>query len=158
MLLYRRYIKQLVSLLNVNLLVVQDIFLTETAEYADVVLPDKSWGKVEGTYTNTDRRIQRVRKAVEAAPDVKEDWGILGELSTRLGYKMNYKNSEQIWNDVRELVWEMYGGISYERLEKEYSIHYPCPHEQHPGTKILHHNPVVKVNGYCSSGSSSGSV
>jgi formate dehydrogenase (NADP+) alpha subunit len=123
---------------KLDLLVVQDIFLTETAEYADVVLPAKSWGEVDGTYTNTDRRIQRVRKAVEAAPEVKEDWEILCELSTKLGYPMHYEKSEDIWNEVRELAWELYGGISYERLEKEYSIHYPCPSEDHPGTKILH--------------------
>ena len=123
---------------KLDLLVVQDIFLTETAEYADVVLPAKSWGEVDGTYTNTDRRIQRVRKAVDAASEVKEDWEILCELSTRLGYPMHYENSKEIWNEVRELAWELYGGISYERLETEYSIHYPCPYENHPGTKILH--------------------
>ncbi|SEN57161.1 formate dehydrogenase alpha subunit [Mesobacillus persicus] len=123
---------------KLDLLIVQDIFLTETAEYADVVLPAKSWGEVDGTYTNTDRRIQRVRKAVEAAPDTKEDWEILCELSTRLGYPMHYETSEDIWNEVRELAWELYGGISYERLESEYSVHYPCPDEQHPGTRILH--------------------
>ncbi len=123
---------------NLDLLIVQDIFMTETAEMADVVLPAKSWGEVDGTYTNTDRRIQRVRTAVGAQPGVKEDWEILCELSSRMGYEMKYSSSEEIWNEVRELAWEMYGGISYERLEKEYGIHYPCPDENHPGTKILH--------------------
>ncbi len=123
---------------NLDLLVVQDIFLTETAELADVVLPAKSWGEVEGTYTNTDRRIQRVRKAVDAHPGVKEDWEILCELSQLMGYEMSYQSSEEIWDEVRELAWEMYGGISYARLEQEYSIHYPCPDESHPGTYLLH--------------------
>lgn len=123
---------------KLDLLVVQDIFLTETAKVADVVLPAKSWGEVEGTYTNTDRRIQRVRKAVEAHPNVKEDWEILCELSSLLGYEMHYNNAEEIWNEVRLLAHEMYGGISYERLEKEYALHYPCPHEDHPGTFVLH--------------------
>jgi formate dehydrogenase (NADP+) alpha subunit len=123
---------------NLELLIVQDIFLTDTAEIADVVLPAMSWGEVDGTYTNTDRRIQRVRKAVEPHPGIKEDWEILCELSTRMGYPMSYNNSEEIWNEVRSLAHEMYGGISYERLETEYSIHYPCPTEDHPGTFIMH--------------------
>lgn len=123
---------------KLDLLVVHDIFLTETAKVADVVLPAKSWGEVDGTYTNTDRRIQRVRKAVEPHPNVKEDWEILCELSSLMGYDMHYNNAEEIWNEVRLLAHEMYGGISYERLEKEYSIHYPCPTEDHPGTFVLH--------------------
>jgi formate dehydrogenase (NADP+) alpha subunit len=123
---------------NLDLLVVQDIFLTETAQLADVVLPAKSWGEVDGTYTNTDRRVQRVRKAVEAHPGVKEDWEILCELAEKMGYSMSYEKSEQIWDEVRELAWETYGGISYSRLEKEYSVHYPCPDESHPGTFLLH--------------------
>ena len=123
---------------KLDILIVQDIFLTETAKMADVVLPAKSWGEVEGTYINTDRRIQRVREAVKSFPGVKEDWEILCELSTRLGYPMNYSNSREIWDEVQTLAWEMYGGISYERLEQEYSIHYPCPDVNHPGTFILH--------------------
>lgn len=123
---------------KLDLLIVQDIFLTETAKLADVVLPARSWGEVEGTYTNTDRRIQRVRKAVEPHPNTKDDWQILCDLSTMLGYEMNYNNSEEIWEEVRELAWEMYGGMPYSRLDKEYSVHYPCPDESHPGTFVLH--------------------
>ncbi|MBL4953940.1 molybdopterin-dependent oxidoreductase [Neobacillus sp. YIM B02564] len=123
---------------KLDLLIVQDIFLTETAKLADVVLPARSWGEVDGTYTNTDRRIQRVRKAVKPHPSTKEDWEILCELATMMGYPMQYQNSEEIWNEVRKLAWEMYGGISYERLDREYSIHYPCPDENHPGTFIMH--------------------
>lgn len=130
---------------NLDLLVVQDIFLTDTAKKADVVLPAKSWGEVEGTYTNTDRRIQRVREAVVAHPNVKEDWEILCELSNLMGNEMNYANSQEIWDEVRLLAHEMYGGISYERLEREYSVHYPCPSEDHPGTFVMHerfHQPI----------------
>ncbi len=123
---------------NLDLLVVQDIFLTETAQMADVVLPARSWGEVEGTYTNTDRRIQRVRKAVDPHPNVKEDWQILCELSSLLGYEMSYESSEQIWDELRTLAHEKYGGMSYARLDREYSLHYPCPSEDHPGTFILH--------------------
>ena len=123
---------------NLDLLIVQDLFLTETAELADVVLPARSWGQVEGTFTNTDRRVQRVRKAVEPHPNTKEDWEILCDLSTKLGYPMSYNNSEEIWNEMRSLAWEVFGGISYERLDKEYGLQYPCPDESHPGTFILH--------------------
>jgi formate dehydrogenase alpha subunit len=123
---------------KLDFLVVQDIFLTETALMADVVLPAKSWGEVEGTYTNTDRRIQRTRKAVDAHENVKEDWQILCELSTLMGYPMSYESSEQIWDEVREVAWEMYGGISYARLDAEYGIHFPCPDENHPGTMLMH--------------------
>lgn len=130
---------------KLDLLIVQDIFLTETAELADVVLPSRSWGEVDGTFSNTERKIQRVRKAVEAHPDTKEDWQILCEISTKMGYPMNYNSSEEIWNEVRVLAWEMYGGMSYSRLDKEYSIHYPCPDESHPGTLIMHEGFHTKM-------------
>lgn len=123
---------------KLDLMIVQDIFLTETALMADVVLPARSWGEVDGTYTNTDRRVQRVRKAVDAHPNTKEDWEILCELSTRMGYPMQYNSSKEIWDEVRRIAWEMYGGISYERLDKVYSLHYPCPDETHSGTFIMH--------------------
>jgi formate dehydrogenase alpha subunit len=123
---------------SLDLLIVQDIFFTEMAEMADVVLPAQSWGEADGTYTNTDRRIQRVRRAVEPNPNTKEDWQILCDISSLMGYPMHYKNSKEIWNEIRTIAWEMYGGISYARLDKEYSLHYPCPTEDHPGTFILH--------------------
>ncbi|MCQ6277720.1 molybdopterin-dependent oxidoreductase [Bacillus sp. EB600] len=123
---------------KLDLLIVQDIFFTDMAEIADVVLPAQSWGEVNGTYTNTDRRIQRVRRAVEPHPNTKEDWEILCDISTLMGYPMNYHSSEEIWDEVRAIAWEMYGGITYSRLDKEYSLHYPCPSEDHPGTFIMH--------------------
>lgn len=123
---------------KLDLLIVQDIFLTETALLADVVLPARSWGEVEGTYTNTDRRIQRVRQAVKPHPNTKDDWEILCDLSTKLDYPMSYQSSEEIWDELRTLAWEMYGGMPYSRLDQEYSLHYPCPDESHPGTFILH--------------------
>lgn len=136
---------------KLDLLIVQDLFLTETAELADVVLPARSWGEVEGTFTNTDRRVQRVRKAVEPHPNTKEDWQILCDLATRMGYPMSYNNSQEIWDEMRTLAWEMYGGISYERLDKEYSLQYPCPDETHPGTTILHTRFLEEENAQPSS-------
>lgn len=126
------------ALEQLDFLVVQDIFLTETAAMADVVLPARGWAEVEGTYTNTDRRIQRVRKAVTHPGEAKDDWQIFTELASLMGYPMHYNHSEEIWNEVRELCSHMYGGMPYERLDREYSLQYPCPSEDHPGTKTMH--------------------
>lgn len=123
---------------KLDLIIVHDIFMTETAKMADVILPARSWGEVEGTYTNTDRRIQRVRKVIEPHPETKDDWAILCDLANRMGYSMYYESSEEIWDELRELAHEMYGGMPYSRLDKEYSLHYPCPSEDHPGTFYLH--------------------
>ncbi|PYZ94582.1 formate dehydrogenase [Salipaludibacillus keqinensis] len=129
---------------KLDFLVVQDLFMTETAELADVVLPAKGWAEVEGTYTNTDRRVQRVRKAVSAQGIALDDWKILSDLATLMGYPMNYQSSEQIWNEVRQTAPHLYGGMSYERLEKEMSLQYPCPDETHPGTAIIHQELHLK--------------
>ncbi len=123
---------------NLDFLVVQDIFLTETAKLADVVLPARSWGEVEGTYTNTDRRIQRVRKAVDAPGNALDDWKILTLVSEKMGYSMNYEHPSEIWEEVRRVAPHLYGGMPYERLDKENGLQYPCPHEEHPGTAIMH--------------------
>ncbi len=123
---------------NVDLLIVQDLFLHETAKIADVVLPARSWAEVDGTYTNADRRVQRTRQGIEAHPNTKEDWQILCEIATLMGYEMNYNSSEEIWNEVRSLVPHMYGGMTYERFDNEGGLNYPCPSVDHPGTFILH--------------------
>jgi formate dehydrogenase (NADP+) alpha subunit len=123
---------------NVDLLIVQDLFLHETAQIADVVLPARSWAEVDGTYTNADRRVQRTRKGIDAHPNTKEDWQILCELSQLMGYEMNYNSSEEIWNEVRSLAPSMFGGMTYERFDNEGGLHYPCPTVDHPGTMFLH--------------------
>jgi len=123
---------------KLDFLVVQDLFMTETAALADVVLPARGWAEVDGTYTNTDRRVQRVRKAVTAPGQALDDWKILSDLSTIMGYPMNYESSEDIWNEVREVAPDLFGGMSYERLGNEMSLQYPCPDESHPGTTLLH--------------------
>ncbi|SES32415.1 formate dehydrogenase major subunit [Salisediminibacterium halotolerans] len=123
---------------NLDFLVVQDLFLTETAEIADVVLPAKGWAESDGTYTNTDRRIQRVRPAVPAPGEALDDWEILCRLSTKMGYPMHYADAGAIWEEVRMIADHLYGGISHARLDNQGSIQYPCPHEDHPGTTLLH--------------------
>ena len=124
------------ALERLDFLVVQDIFLTETAQFADVVLPSLSFAEKEGTFTNTERRVQRVRKAVNPPGEAKEDWKILCEISMRMGYSMNYGSAKDIMREIAS-VTPSYAGISYERIEKE-GIHWPCPSSEHPGTPILH--------------------
>ena len=124
------------SLEKLSFLVVQDVFLTETAQYADVVLPACSFAEKNGTFTNTARRIQRVRKAVEPPGLSRPDWQIVCDVSTRMGYTMFYGSSAEIMAEIARLT-PIYGGISYERLEGD-GLQWPCPVFDHPGTQFLH--------------------
>jgi formate dehydrogenase major subunit/formate dehydrogenase alpha subunit len=120
----------------VDFLVVQDIFLTDTTELADVVLPATCFAETDGTFTNTERRVQRVRKAVEPPGEARDDWRIVAELSTRLGYPMSYDDASQVWDEMAGQT-PAFTGISYERLEGD-GILWPCPTPDHPGTQYLH--------------------
>ena len=124
------------SLENLDLLVVQDIFLTPTAELAHVVLPSLCFAEKDGTFTNTERRVQRVRKAVDGPGEALSDWEIVCRISTAMGYPMNYESAEQIMDEIRQ-VTPSYAGITYDRIE-HVGIHWPCPTPEHPGTPILH--------------------
>ena len=124
------------SLKHLDILVVQDIFLTETAKLADVVLPSACFAEKDGTFTNTERRVQRVRKAVEAPGQALADWEIIAALSNRLGYPMNYVSVSEIMSEINQ-VTPSYAGITYERIDSE-GIQWPCPNTSHPGTKFLH--------------------
>ena len=124
------------SLETLDFLVVQDIFMTETAELADVVLPTASFAEKDGTFTNTERKVQRVRRAIDSPGDAKEDWVILCDIARRMGYEMNYKNAEEIMAEIAE-VTPSYCGINYDRIRNE-GIHWPCPSTDHPGTPCLH--------------------
>ena len=120
-----------------DFMVVQDIFMTETAELADVVLPGTAFAEKDGTFTNTERRVQRVRKAVDPVGDSKPDWWITSELAKRLNGKgFDYTNSSEIMDEIGS-VMPTYKGISYARLEKG-SLQWPCPSDDHPGTPFLH--------------------
>lgn len=130
---------------RLELLVVQDIFLTETAKMADVVLPAFCFAEKEGTFSNTERRVQRVRKAVEAPGFAREDWKIICEVSTRMGYPMDYSGGEAIFEEIRT-VTPSYAGITYDRIEHG-GIHWPCPTEEHPGTPILHTRQFTRGKG-----------
>jgi formate dehydrogenase alpha subunit len=133
------------SLANLDLLVVQDLFLTETAQKADVVLPGRCFAEKEGTFSNTERRVQRVRKAVEAPGEAWDDWKIIGEIATRMGYPMAYDNAEAIFEEIRQ-VTPSYAGITYPRIEME-GLHWPCLNEEHPGTPILHSAQFTRGKG-----------
>lgn len=124
------------ALKRLDLVVVQDILPNETAQFAHVVLPSVCFAEKDGTFANTERRVQRVRKAVEAPGQAKEDGEIIAALSTAMGYTMEYDGAEDIMNEIRELT-PSYAGISYDRLEKG-GIQWPCPTEEHPGTTFLH--------------------
>ncbi len=120
-----------------DFMVVQDIFMTETAELADVVLPGAAFAEKDGTFTNTERRVQRVRKAVDPAGDAKPDWWIACELAKRLdGKGFDFSGPSEIMDEIGSLI-PSYKGISYSRLEKG-SLQWPCPSADHPGTPFLH--------------------
>jgi formate dehydrogenase alpha subunit len=134
------------GLKNLAFLVVQDIFLTETAQLADVVLPAACFAEKDGTFTNTERRVQRVRKGVEPPGQARTDWEIITDLAARLGYGMRYRSAEDIFAEFCELT-PSYAGISYKRLEKEGGIQWPCPNPKHPGTPYLHKDKFVRGKG-----------
>jgi predicted molibdopterin-dependent oxidoreductase YjgC len=119
-------------------LVVQDMFLTDTALLADVVLPaTASWCESEGTVTSSERRVQRVRKALEPPPGARDDLDIIGELARRLGADWGTVTAEGAWAELRTLS-PMHAGMSYRRLADLGGIQWPCPDEDHPGTPFLH--------------------
>ncbi|MGD8372660.1 MAG: formate dehydrogenase subunit alpha [Syntrophobacterales bacterium] len=127
---------------NTEFLVVQDIFLTPTAELAHVVLPGTSFAEKDGTFTNTERRVQLIRKAIEPVGEAKADWEIIQELSNRFGYQMNYDSAEDIMKEISTLT-PSYGGITYQRLEGD-GLAWPCPDKDHPGTKFLHKDKFAR--------------
>jgi predicted molibdopterin-dependent oxidoreductase YjgC len=133
------------ALKSLEFLAVQDIFLTETARFAHVVLPGVSFAEKDGTFTNTERRVQRVRKAVDAPGQARQDWEILCDLSTRLGWPMSYAGPEAIFEEMAALT-PSYSGITYDRIE-ENGIQWPCPTKDHPGTKLLHKDRFTRGPG-----------
>jgi len=119
-------------------MIVQDIFLTKTAELADVVLPAAaSWCESEGTVTSSERRVQRVRKALDPPDGARDDIAILCDLARRLGRDWETPSAEALWNEIRRLSpW--HGGMSYRRLEEHGGLQWPCPTDDHPGSPLLH--------------------
>ena len=125
------------ALKSTDFLVVQDIFLTDTARLADVVLPAAAFAESDGTFTNSERRVQRVRPAIKPPGEARQDIEILLDLFARMGHPQQAKTSAEVWDEMRRLV-PILGGITYERLEAGNGIQWPCPTEDHPGTSYLH--------------------
>jgi len=123
------------ALASLEFLVVQDIFLTETAEFADVILPAASFPEKEGTYTNTDRRVQLGRKAIASPGQARPDWQIICEISTRMGYPMTYKSPEEVFRELTALSPSL-AGLSYARLGTTGEL-WPCPEPDQPSQSVL---------------------
>ena len=132
------------ALEQLEFMVCQDIFINETAELADVILPATSFAEKDGTFTNSDRRVQRVRKAVAPVGNSRADWDILADLGRRvekrlgvqLSHGFEYESAGDIWEEMRQVTPDFWG-ITYERLEREGGVHWPCPALDHPGTPFL---------------------
>jgi predicted molibdopterin-dependent oxidoreductase YjgC len=133
------------GLKNLELLVVQDIFLHETGHLAHVVFPSSAWGEKDGSYTNSERRVQRIRKAVHAPGEALPDWEILTRLARKMGAQWNYSQAREIMDEINATT-PSYGGITYDRID-DVGLHWPCPTPDHPGTPILHRDAFARGKG-----------
>ncbi len=133
------------ALEKADFVVVQDIFLTDTAKMADVVLPAACFAEKDGTFTNTERRVQRVRKAVEPPGEARPDWKIFRDLSKKMGYEKHYDSAEEVFEEICSLL-PQYKGITYARLERE-GLQWPVPDQNHPGTPVLHTETFTRGRG-----------
>jgi predicted molibdopterin-dependent oxidoreductase YjgC len=134
------------ALKKLDFLAVQEIFLSETAQIADVVLASAALAEREGTFTNTERRCMRIRKAVEPVGNALSDWEIIAKLSTAMGYEMSYSSAEEIFNEITSVTEKSYGGMTYERLGID-GLQWPCPNPDHPGTPYLHKDSFARGKG-----------
>jgi formate dehydrogenase major subunit len=136
------------ALKKLEFLVVQDIFMNETAELADVVLPACCYAEKDGTQTSTERRVQMWRKAQDPPGQAKLDWVIIKEIATKMGYgkQFAWNSSEDIFNEIAK-VTPSYGGMNYKRLSIPEALHWPCPTADHPGTPILHKEKFAHPDG-----------
>jgi len=133
------------ALKKLDLLIVQDIFLSQTAKLAHLVLPGTSFAEKDGTFTNTERRVLMVRKAIEPIGQSRPDWQIITDLAARLGYPMEYSSAEDIFQEIRQLT-PSYAGMTYARLAPS-GLQWPCPTEDHPGTMYLHKDRFTRGKG-----------
>jgi len=139
---------------NLDFVLVQDIFMNETAEYADIILPAASFAEKGGTFTNSDRRVQLIRTAVSAPGSARPDWAILCDLAQRVETRLNRKVSAgfgftspaQIWEEMAFLTPE-FQGINHERISQETGVHWPCPTLDHPGTPYLFRDTFPRGKG-----------
>ena len=147
-----RHARQVMELMEFVLY--QDIFLNETGEYADVILPATSFAEKDGTFTNSDRRVQLIQRAISPPGEALPDWEIIQDLATRVEKKMGRKKSagfdfshpSEIWDEMAELT-PPFQGISHERIKQESGVHWPCPSKDHPGTPYLFENDFPRGKG-----------
>jgi len=134
------------ALNKMDFVVVQELFMSETAKLADVVLPGASFAEKDGTFSSSERRVQRVRKAIEPIGDSRPDWWIICEVAKRMGYAaMEYSWPGEIFDEMASLT-PSYGGINYDRIDKV-GLHWPCPTVEHPGTPVLHTSSFTRGKG-----------
>ena len=134
---------------NLEMLVVQEIFMTDTAAEADVILPAAGWGEQDGTFTNGERRVQLVRKAQEPPGEARLDWKIMEEIAVRMGVpreKFHYETAEDIFNEIRAVAPNM-AGMNRERLEKPEALHWPCLSEDDPCEPLMHKDKFAHPDG-----------
>ncbi|MEC4890198.1 MAG: formate dehydrogenase subunit alpha [Nitrospira sp.] len=131
------------ALRRVGFLVVQDLFLSETAKFAHLVLPGASFLEKDGTFTNLERRIQRIRKAVDPPNGILPDWQVVCEVATRMGYPMAYRHPSEIMEEIARLT-PMFAGVSYDRLESPSGVQWPVPASGHAGTALMHRETFPK--------------
>jgi formate dehydrogenase alpha subunit len=134
------------ALKKLDFLVVQDLFLSETAQVADVVFSAASVAEKEGSFTNTERRCMRIHKAIEPMGNTLADWEIICRLSTAMGYDMHYANPEAIFDEMAGLTPKSYAGMTYERMGLD-GLQWPCPDRDHPGTPYLHKDQFTRGKG-----------
>ena len=134
------------ALKKLDFLVVQDLFLSETAQVADVVFSAAAVAEKEGTFTNTERRCMRIHKAVEPLGNTLPDWKIISRLSTAMGYEMHYDNPQAIFDEMASLTPKSYAGMTYERMGLD-GLQWPCPDRDHPGTPFLHKDQFARGKG-----------
>ncbi|GAW94183.1 formate dehydrogenase alpha subunit [Calderihabitans maritimus] len=130
------------ALQKLDFLVVQDIFLTETARYADVILPAAGFAEKEGTFTNTERRVQKLERALDPPGTARPDWQIIQDVARGMGYPMHYRTPQEIMEEIARLT-PSYAGISYDRLG-DIGLQWPCPDKNHPGTRFLHKDKFAR--------------
>jgi formate dehydrogenase major subunit len=133
------------ALQKLDIFIVQDIFLTQTAKLADIILPGTSFAEKDGTFTNTERRVELVRQAIPPLGESRPDWQIIQDLSSRFGYPMHYASAEEIFEEIKTLT-PSYAGMSYARLAHQ-GLQWPCPTPEHPGTVFLHKDRFSRGKG-----------
>ncbi|HET7909147.1 MAG TPA: formate dehydrogenase subunit alpha [Nitrospira sp.] len=134
------------ALSRLEFLIVQDLFVSQTAQFAHLLLPGASFLEKDGTFTNLERRIQRIRKAVDPPPGVLPDWQVVCEISTRMGYPMHYQHPSEIMDEMAALS-PMLKGVSYDRLEQPQALQWPVSDRQHPGTSLMHRDTFTRGKG-----------